>query len=200
MKDLSACNILIVDDIKMNVELLARALDGEWELTVAFSGERALELMGRRPPDLVLLDILMPDMDGYEVCTRMRADPNLRDVPVVFLTALDDAESKAKGFEVGGTDFLGKPIDVQVVRARVRSLLEKGLSLEITDRAKEHLAEQGYDPKFGARPLRRAIQTDLEDLLSDDILAGKFTPGDTIFVDVEDSKLVIQAQVAAASK
>ncbi len=89
-------------------------------------------------------------------------------------------------------------VDLMLQEVR-KPLLEKGLSMEITDAAKEHLAEKGYDPQFGARPLRRAIQTDLEDLLSDEILSGTFQPGDTIFVDVEDDKLVIQSKVAAAS-
>ena len=89
-------------------------------------------------------------------------------------------------------------VDLMLNEVR-KPMLEKGLSLEITDAAKQFLAEKGYDPQYGARPLRRVIQTELEDILSDEILAGRFQPGDTVFVDAEDDKLVVQSKVAVAT-
>ena len=123
IEDLTQRRVLIVDDVKANVDVLVAALRGHHKLSVALGGPQALELVGRAPPDLVLLDVMMPDVDGYEVCRRLRADPATRELPVIFLTALDDTQSKVRGFEAGGTDYVTKPFDVVEVRARVRSLL-----------------------------------------------------------------------------
>ena len=92
---------------------------------MATNGERALSIaFGDPPPDLILLDIMMPGMNGYEVCRRLKADERTKEVPVVFITALDDVASKVKGFETGGTDYISKPFEPLEVHARVKSLLE----------------------------------------------------------------------------
>ena len=88
MKDLSECRILIVDDVADNVDILVAALKGEHRLSVARDGEGALRLAAQSPPDLVLLDVMMPGMDGFEVCRRLRADESTREIPVMFLSAL----------------------------------------------------------------------------------------------------------------
>src|SRR5215471_18902274 len=124
MKDLSDCRILVVDDARTNVDILVEALKSEYKLSVALSGEAALKIIERTPPDLVLLDIMMPGLDGYEVCRRLRASESTRDMPVMFLSALEDVKDKAKGFEVGGNDYLSKPFEILEVKARVRSLLK----------------------------------------------------------------------------
>src|SRR4051794_32015235 len=123
MKELSECRILIVDDVTDNVEILVSLLRGEYKLSVARDGESALRLDGTTAPDLVLLDIMMPGMDGYEVCRRLRAAPATRELPIMFLSALEDVAHKAQGFEVGGNDYLTKPFEPLEVKARVRSLL-----------------------------------------------------------------------------
>ena len=123
MKDLSESRILIVDDAKANVDILVEALKGEYKLGVALDGASALRQIEKNVPDLVLLDIVMPDLDGYEVCRRLRADERTRDVPVIFLSSLEDVRNKAQGFEVGGNDYLTKPFEVLEIKARVRSLL-----------------------------------------------------------------------------
>ncbi len=124
MKDLSEARILIVDDVKANVDVLVQALKEEYRLSVALNGETALRVAQRTPPDLILLDVMMPGMDGYEVCRRVRSDPVTRDTPVIFLTALDEVQSKLAGFEAGGTDYVTKPFEILEVKARVRSLLQ----------------------------------------------------------------------------
>ena len=106
MKDLSESRILIVDDVKTNVDILVEALRDEYKLGVALDGASALRSLEKTPADLVLLDIVMPGIDGYEVCRRLRADERTREVPVIFLSSLEDVKNKAQGFEVGGNDYL----------------------------------------------------------------------------------------------
>lgn len=139
MKDLADCRILIVDDVRTNVDVLVEALRDESKLSVALNGESALRSVEKNPPDLVLLDILMPDIDGYEVCRRIRANPAHRDIPVMFLSALEDVKNKAQGFEAGGNDYLTKPFEVLEVKARVRSLLK---AKAYSDSVREKIASE----------------------------------------------------------
>src|SRR3954466_7846553 len=127
MKDLSESRILIVDDVKTNIDILVEALREEYKLSVALDGESALRSIEKSPPDLVLLDIVMPGLDGYEVCRRLRAHESTRELPVMFLSSLEDVKDKTRGFEVGGNDYLAKPFEVLEVKARVRSLLKAKL-------------------------------------------------------------------------
>ena len=124
MKKLSECRILIVDDVKTNVDILVEALRADYRLSIALSGEAALRAAEKSPPDLVLLDIVMPGIDGYEVCRRLRAAEQTREVPIMFLSALEDVQNKARGFEMGGNDYLTKPFEILEVKARVRSLVK----------------------------------------------------------------------------
>jgi phosphoserine phosphatase RsbU/P len=124
MKDLSESRILVVDDARTNVDVLVEALRGEYKLSVALDGTTALRNVEKSPPDLVLLDIVMPGLDGYEVCRQLRAHESTRELPVMFLSSLEDVKNKARGFEVGGNDYLTKPFEVLEVQARVRSLLK----------------------------------------------------------------------------
>lgn len=130
MKELQDCRVLIVDDVKANVDVLVSALRDEYKLSVALEGARALEAAEKWTPDIVLLDVMMPGMDGYEVCRRLRARAETREVPVMFLSALDEIESKTKGFEAGGNDYLTKPFEILEVKVRVRSLLKARLYQE----------------------------------------------------------------------
>jgi len=124
LKELSDCRVLIVDDVKANVDVLVQALSGQYKLSVALGGQQALDAVSRSLPDLILLDIVMPDIDGYEICRRLRASEVAREVPIMFLSSLEDVKDKARGFEVGGNDYLTKPFEVLEVKARVRSLLK----------------------------------------------------------------------------
>ena len=124
VKELADCRVLIVDDAKANVDMLVEALRGDFKLSVALDGEAALRAVEKSAPDLLLLDIMMPGIDGYEVCRRLRADPATREIPIMFLSSLEDVRDKARGFELGANDYLTKPFEILEVKARVRSLLK----------------------------------------------------------------------------
>jgi sigma-B regulation protein RsbU (phosphoserine phosphatase) len=124
VKDLSECRILVVDDVKANVDVLVQALKDDYRLSVALDGESALRSIARTSPDLILLDIMMPGIDGYEVCRRLRDSRETREIPVMFLSSLEDVADKTRGFEVGGNDYLTKPFEILEVKARVRSLVK----------------------------------------------------------------------------
>ncbi len=123
MEDLSSCTILIVDDTEENVDILVAALGSLYDVSVAMSGEDALEAVAEAAPHLILLDILMPGMDGYEVCRRLKANPETADIPVVFLTSLAEIENKTRGFELGAVDYITKPFEVSEIQVRVRTHL-----------------------------------------------------------------------------
>ena len=113
--------VLIVDDTPENLMLMADLLKGSYQVKVANGGERGLKLAAASPaPDLILLDIMMPGMDGYEVCQRLKADPATREIPVVFLTAKSDVEDERRGLELGAVDYITKPISPPIVLARVK--------------------------------------------------------------------------------
>jgi phosphoserine phosphatase RsbU/P len=114
--------ILIVDDTPLNIGVISGALKDSYKTKVATNGEKALALASaEEKPDLILLDIMMPGMDGYEVCLRLKADPATSEIPVIFLTGQTSAEDETRGFEVGAVDYVHKPFSPAVVKARVRS-------------------------------------------------------------------------------
>jgi CheY-like chemotaxis protein len=121
----TAGNILVVDDSSINRELLCEMLrTAGYRTRVARNGAEALDLIGGAPPELVLLDIQMPGMSGFEVCTTLRADPRTRAIPVVFISALDDVSEKVRAFEAGGVDYVTKPFEPAEVLARVGSQIK----------------------------------------------------------------------------
>ncbi len=118
-------DVLIVDDTVGNLKLLADMLTAEGlKVRPANSGELAMSSIELRPPDLILLDVRMPEMDGYEVCRRLKANQATREIPVIFISALDDEQARVKGFQTGGVDFITKPFLKEEVIARVRTHLE----------------------------------------------------------------------------
>lgn len=116
--------ILVVDDAPANLSLLNSLLKDHYRIKLANGGVKALELAADEPPDLVLLDIMMPEMDGYEVCRRLKASKETRHVPVIFLTAKSAIEDEELGFSVGAIDFIHKPISPPILAARVKAHLE----------------------------------------------------------------------------
>jgi len=112
--------ILIVDDERYNINVLNDLLKEDYNIMAAKSGEQALKAVEKAKPDLILLDVIMPDMDGYTVCQTLKANNETRDIPIIFITALDDASEETKGFELGAVDFISKPFHNTVVFARVR--------------------------------------------------------------------------------
>jgi len=124
--------ILVVDDIPDNILLLVELLRGLFRVKVAPNGAKALEIAGsEEPPDLILLDVLMPGMDGYEVCRRLKADPSTRGIPVLFLTAKSEIEDEARGFASGAADYILKPFSPALVMARIRTHLEQRRLLSV---------------------------------------------------------------------
>jgi putative two-component system response regulator len=117
--------LLLVDDNTTNLQLLHETLDGQgYKLLVAKNGRTALSIARKARPSLILLDIMMPEMDGYEVCRRLKADESTSSIPIIFITALADEDDEAKGLGMGAVDYLTKPINPELVRARVRNHLE----------------------------------------------------------------------------
>jgi sigma-B regulation protein RsbU (phosphoserine phosphatase) len=139
MKNLADCRVLLVDDAKANLDILVEGLKSDHKLSLALNGETALQVAARTPPDLVLLDIVMPGLDGYEVCRRLREKPETAEVPIMFLSSLEEIQNKARGFEVGANDYLTKPFEMLEVKARVRSLLK---AKAYTDAVKEQIASE----------------------------------------------------------
>lgn len=139
MKKLSDCRVLLVDDTKANLDILVEGLKGDHKLSLALNGEMALQIAARTPPDLVLLDIMMPGMDGYEVCRRLRLMPETAEVPIMFLSSLEEVQNKTRGFEAGANDYLTKPFEMLEVKARVRSLLK---AKAYSDAVKEQIASE----------------------------------------------------------
>ncbi|QXE89044.1 hybrid sensor histidine kinase/response regulator [Geomonas subterranea] len=116
--------VMIVDDTPANIEILSESLGDDYELFFATSGLDALELIRADKPDLILLDIMMPGMDGFELCGILKGDPSTRDIPIIFVTAMIEEEQEIKGLELGAIDYLTKPISPHIVRARVKNHLE----------------------------------------------------------------------------
>ena len=139
MKNLSDCRVLIVDDAKANLDILVEGLKADHKLSLALNGEMALQIAARTPPDLVLLDIIMPGLDGYEVCRRLRLMPETAEVPIMFLSSLEEVQNKTRGFEAGANDYLTKPFEMLEVKARVRSLLK---AKAYSDAVKEQIASE----------------------------------------------------------
>ncbi|HCM28166.1 MAG TPA: two-component system response regulator [Treponema sp.] len=120
----SISTVLIVDDTPDDIALLTKVLKGTYRTQIAISGEKALNIAsGESPPDLILLDIMMPAMDGYEVCRRLKEDPRTTDIPIIFLTAKSDIQDEQRGFELGAEDYLIKPLSPPIVMARLRTHL-----------------------------------------------------------------------------
>ncbi len=117
--------ILIVDDIPSNIKVLGESLKADYKIRLATDGEKALKMAGSSyPPDLILLDIVMPKMDGYEVCRRLKEDATTKNIPVIFITAMAEEEDETKGLAFGAVDYITKPFSLPIVRARVKTHLE----------------------------------------------------------------------------
>src|SRR5688572_32537928 len=126
-----SARVLVVDDIAANVRLLEAKLAAEYfEVMTASSGKEALALIEKQTPDIVLLDVMMPEMDGFEVCKRIKANPATAHIPVVMVTALTDSADRIKGLEAGADDFLSKPLNDTALMARVRSLVRLKMTVD----------------------------------------------------------------------
>lgn len=146
---LRQCRVLLVDDTKANIDILIDALKDSFKLGVSMNGAHALAYVRRHEVDLILLDVMMPELDGFEVCRRLKASPETAGIPVIFITALDRPEDKTRGFEFGAVDYITKPFDITEVKARVlthltlvtaqEALKQQNIALEdiVRDRTRE---------------------------------------------------------------
>ena len=158
--------ILMVDDNAFNIKALNLVLSEEYQVFFAASGQSALEIATRTQPDLILLDIQMPGMDGFEVCRALKADPLLRDIPVIFLTAMTDETDEAIGLGLGAVDYLNKPIKPALVKLRVRNHLElksqrdRLSRLTLIDGLTELANRRAFDERL-EQEWRRALRTEV---------------------------------------
>jgi len=176
--------ILIVDDTPANIAAALAILKDQYRTRVATSGAKALEHAGAADkPDLILLDVTMPDMDGYEVCTRLKADPETAVIPVVFLTARTEAEDEAKGFELGAVDYIHKPFNPTVVLARVHThLLLRETLRQIEER------NAALDEKTR---MLESLSVKLSKYLSPQVYASIFTGSRDVELATERKRLTV---------
>ncbi|MFO8031870.1 MAG: diguanylate cyclase [Desulfohalobiaceae bacterium] len=127
--------VLIVDDQPANIHALAKLIRDEYQIQAATSGAKALEIArGEHPPDLILLDVMMPEMDGYELCRRLKADEQTNTIPVIFVTARDSAQDEEMGFSLGAVDYISKPFNPTIVRARVKNHMNLKIKTDMLEK------------------------------------------------------------------
>jgi diguanylate cyclase (GGDEF)-like protein len=143
--------ILIVDDTLANIEILHKILQDDYEIFFAKSGVDGVRIVKKEMPDLVLLDIMMPDMDGYQVCAAIKGDARTADIPVVFITAMVNDEDETKGLDCGAIDYITKPISPPIVKARVRNHLELKRSRDLLEGLAAELREKNRRLEILAR-------------------------------------------------
>ncbi len=139
----SKYTVLVVDDLPDNIQTICAILyQTDVKISIAQSGREALEVVAHKPPDLILLDVMMPEMDGFEVCERLKHNPAARDIPIIFLTAKTQSEDLVKGFEAGAVDYVKKPFKPEELLLRVSTHLELKKSRDIISAQNQQLAEQ----------------------------------------------------------
>ncbi len=179
--------ILIIDDIPANLSTFGTALGQEFRLQVATSGEAGLLVAKKHPPDLILLDIMMPGIDGYETCRRFKSDPDLRRIPIIFITAMTESEAESAGLELGAADYITKPLNLRIARQRIRNLLEReGLRKEVEAaneklRTYQHHLEELVQARTLALSVAEIQVTDLEGIAYFDPLTN--IPNRRLLVD-----------------
>jgi two-component system, NtrC family, sensor kinase len=154
--------LLVIDDSPANLEILSELISDECEVLCSLNGKDGLELALNEQPDLILLDVMMPFMDGYEVCSRLKSDPLTRGIPVIFITALNHLEDEAKGLTLEAIDYLTKPINLPIVHARIRN----HLALRRTELALQErtvLLGQAVADQMAAREQLETLNRELEE-------------------------------------
>ena len=126
MKKNNDRTLLIVDDTKTNVDVLVQTLKADYKLGVALNGKDAIRFVSAHQPDLILLDIIMPEMDGFQVCRTLKTNPATRNIPIIFITAMDNQVHRTKCFECGGVDYITKPFVANEVKKKIHTHLNPG--------------------------------------------------------------------------
>ncbi len=183
-----ADTLLIVDDNPVDRKILGGVLKKEgYDLVVAGDGEAALAAVGKQRPDLILLDVIMPGLSGYEVCGRLKADAATADIPVLFLSGLSEAKDKVKGLNAGGLDYISKPFDTEEVLARVRAhleLLHLNRDLQRANRELEARQKQVDKDLAAAAEIQRTLLPRRKASISTIDMAWKFLPCETVGGDL----------------
>lgn len=141
MSDTEKSRILIADDIKANINILIKFLKDEYDVSYVKNGIGVLDFVKSNPVDLILLDILMPDLSGYEVCTQLKQDKKTQQIPVIFLTSKNEVQDEKKGLEVGAVDYIVKPFSIPIIKARIKNQLELKKAVERLSKQNELLKE-----------------------------------------------------------
>jgi len=179
--------LLIVDDTPENIQMLMGTLKDAYAIVAAVNGEKALKMAAADPPpDLILLDIMMPGMDGFEVCQRLKADTNTHDIPVIFLSALDDTVNKVKGFERGAVDYISKPFQPEEVIVRVNTHLT-------INRLKQNLAEKNRELQSYNELLEEKVKARTAELASLNQVYERFVPRE--FIDLLERESILQIKL-----
>lgn len=164
-------SILIVDDQPINLDILSKTLTiAGFKVTVAIDGESAIEQANYHPPGLLLLDVRLPDIDGFETCTRLKANPRTQDIPIIFMTALDEPADKVKGFSLGAVDYITKPFQQEEVLARVRTHLKLQNLSKTLEQQNQQLREE-ITARAAAESALRHVNKELQQEIRDRILA-----------------------------
>jgi len=142
-------SILIVDDEPINIRVLTAALKDEYYIFTAQSGYDAITQLKEHTPDLILLDVMMPELDGYDVCCNIKSDTSFADIPVIFLTSLDSLEGELRGLELGGIDYLTKPVNINLLKLRVRNHLEVKERNDLVREQRDLLARKNEEFRQG---------------------------------------------------
>ncbi|MBI5571203.1 MAG: response regulator [Desulfomonile tiedjei] len=176
--------VLIVDDTPENIQVLMGTLKDQYAIVAAINGEKALRMAVAEPrPDLILLDIMMPGMDGFEVCSRLKSDPETRDIPVIFLSALDDTANKVKGFATGAVDYISKPFQPEEVHVRVNTHLTMS-------RLKRSLAEKNEELRAYSEGLEERVKQRTAELASLNNIYERFVPRE--FIDLLQKNSILE--------
>lgn len=159
--------ILVVDDVPENIEVIAAILKADYATVAATSGPQALQIVhSAQPPDLILLDVLMPEMNGYEVCRVLKSDPATRDIPVIFLTGSDSVEDVVRGLEIGAVDYIAKPAEPGILKARIRTHLRLKLAFANLARQNSLLAASAKLREDVARITQHDLKNPIASIIS----------------------------------
>ena len=180
-KPSSKSTVLIVDDSPENITVLGALLRQECTVRVATSGEKALQIVNSdHPPDLILLDVIMPGMDGYEVCNKIKSNPATKNIPIIFITAKSGEDDEVKGFELGAVDYITKPFSPVVIKARVRTHLE-------LKRYRDLLMNTSYFDGLTGIPNRRRFDEYFSSMWSFSVRES--LPLSLIMIDIDNFKM-----------
>lgn len=185
---LATPKVLIIDDVPANLKVLLASLSDEYDIIMATSGEQGLKLAASTKPDVIMLDISMPGMDGHEVCRQLKSNKELRDIPVVFSTALADPANEAKGLLLGAADFINKPFRIEVVKLRLRNIIDGQRLRKLIENKNLELQVSATSDPLTKLPNRATLDDRLEVAVS--LARRNRLPLALLFIDLDGFKLI----------